>query len=110
MGKERETELRRIQDMAIRHTVEQMDAADTFGLDCAKDRGDRGFLTSMAAKSMGVAVRIEQYVELCNRSGLYDLRDQEEQDAARDRMISKARAEVKSILERASDGTAKPKK
>lgn len=104
MDKGRETELRRIQDMAIRHTVEQMDAADTFGLDCAKDRGDRGFLTGMAAKSMNVAVRIEQYLELSNRSGLYDLRDQDEQDAARDRMISKARAEVKGILERASAG------
>lgn len=96
--KDYESELERIQGIALEHAIGEMDASDERGLDTKEDRGDRGFLTSMAAKSLGVAVRIEQFLILRRREGFGD--DEAEQQAATSNMVKKARAEVRGILER----------
>jgi len=96
--KDYEAELERIQNIALDHAIEELDAADQRGLETTADRGDRGFLTGMAAKSLGVAVRIEQFLILRRREGFGD--DDAEQQAATSNMVKKARAEVRGILER----------
>lgn len=96
---EAELELERIQNIAINHAVQEMDASDGRGLESPTERGDRGFLTGMAAKSLGVAVRIEQFLILRRREG-FASDDPKEEQAATSNMIKKARAEVRGILER----------
>jgi hypothetical protein len=58
----------------------------------------------MAAKSLGVAVRIEQFLAL--RRGRPPAEGEEEsgEAAAKKTLLSNARAEVKGILERAGVG------
>jgi hypothetical protein len=90
-------ELREIQDMAVEHAIEEMQAADLLGIDSKDDRGDRGWLTGMAAKSLGVAVRIEQFLALRKDRKVPD--DSEEE--AKRALISRARAEVKGLISRA---------
>lgn len=97
-----EKELERIQGIALQHAVDEMDEAAARTLATKEDRGDRGFLTGMAAKSLGVAVRIEQFLMLRRREG-FDARDPEDPTAeanAKMAMVKKARAEVGKIMER----------
>lgn len=105
MDTDYEAELERIQGIALDHAIGEMDASDKRGLESPVERGDRGFLTGMAAKSLGVAVRIEQFLILRRREGFASDNPKEEQDAT-NAMIKKARAEVRGILERV--GTKRP--
>lgn len=95
----RKAELVRIQGMAVEHAIDEMDAAHKRGLDTKVDRGDRGFLTSMASRSMSVAVRIEQYLMLAQREQTPGS-DDESEKAAHDRLIRESRAQVATIMKR----------
>lgn len=97
-------ELRDIQQTALDHAIEEMAAADALGIKTAKDRGDRSWLTGMAAKSLGVAVRIEQFIALRNGKKANDGDDDDQEKAAKDKMVKTARTEVAKILERAGVG------
>ena len=110
MDAEREQKLRAVQDMAIDNAVEEMEAAHEKSLQTKGDRGDRGWLTGMAAKSMGVAVRIEQFLMLRSRGAIYTGDDAEAEAAAVDSMIRSARAEVGRIMENAKAGAQPPRK
>lgn len=94
-------ELRRIQDMAVAHAIEEMDAAGERSIDSREDRGDRGFLTGMASKSLGVAVKIEQFMQLRRANADAGLTHDEDDEAkAKTALLSRARAEVRGVLER----------
>lgn len=96
-------ELRRVQDIALEHAINEMDEAHSRGLATKEDRGDRGFLTGMAAKSLGVAVKIEQFLILRNREG-FESDDDTEAERAKSTMLKTARAEVAEIMKRVKDG------
>ena len=110
MDAEKERQLRAAQDIVINHTIEQVAAADRRSLETREDRGDRGFLTGMASKSMSVAVRIEQFLMLRSRGAIYTGDDAEAEAAAVDSMIRSARAEVGRIMENAKAGAQPPRK
>lgn len=93
-------QLEEVQQWAIEHAVDEMTAAHALTLETKEERGDRSWLTGMAAKSLGVAVRIEQFLEL-RRTGKSLPDDDEAEKAAKDRMLSRARTEVGKLLERA---------
>lgn len=97
---DRTKRLEEIKEWALDHAVEEMEAAHALTLDTKEQRGDRSWLTGMAAKSLGVAVRIEQFIEL-RRTGKALPDDDEAEKAAKDRMLSRARTEVGKLLERA---------
>lgn len=104
----RKSELKDIQAMAIDHAIEEMHGADALSIGTKEDRGDRGFLTGMAAKSFGVAFRIEQLIMLMEREEVPDDADEAEtQSKAQHRLISRARAEVRQVMERAGAGSRK---
>jgi hypothetical protein len=100
-----ESELERIQGIALKHAIDELDAADGLGLDSKTARGDRGFLTGMSARSLGVAVRIEQFLILRRREGFGSLDDEKDEKAAKVEMLRKARGEVTKILERVGSGS-----
>lgn len=102
MMDEIEQELERVQGVALQHAVAEMDKAAARGLDTKEDRGDRGFLTGMAAKSLGVAVRIEQFLMLRRRENGAPLYpdDPDGEAKAKMAMVKKARGEVAKIMER----------
>lgn len=97
-----EQELERVQGVALKHAIDEMDEAAARGLDTKEDRGDRGFLTGMAAKSLGVAVRIEQFLMLRRREGGEPINpeDPDGETKAKMAMVKKARGEVAKIMER----------
>lgn len=99
-----EAELERIQGIALKHAVNEMDEAAARTLATKEDRGDRGFLTGMAAKSLGVAVRIEQFLILRRRDSFNSMGDPEDEQAAKLEMVKRARGEVAKIMERVSGG------
>lgn len=103
MTKDYEIELQRIQEMALDHAIEEMDASDALGVKVAKDRGDRGFLTGMASKSIGVAVKIEQFLALRRTPG-HDPGDEKGEQQAKTELIKNARGEVAQIMERVGAG------
>jgi hypothetical protein len=103
MTQDHATELARIQALALDHAIEEMDAAAAKTLETQQDRGDRGWLTGMAAKSLNVAVKIEQFLALRGEGS--GPRDEDEEEAA-SRLVKTARAEVRSIMERV--GASKP--
>lgn len=98
-----DAELLRVQQQAIDNAIEEMDAAAGLTLEDKQSRGDRGWLTGMAAKSLGVAVRIEQFLA-ARRDGKVPGDDEEEEHNAKRKLISKARGEVAQILERVGVG------
>lgn len=100
-----EAELERVQNVSLGHAIQEMDASAQRGIDTAADRGDRGFLTGMAAKSLGVAVRIEQFLILRRREGFGGMDDEAGQQAAKVQMLKKARGEVRGILDRVGAGS-----
>lgn len=104
MTNDYELELKRIQEMALDHAIEEMDASDALGVKVAKDRGDRGFLTGMASKSIGVAVKIEQFLALRRTPG-HDPGDDKGEEDAKKALIKNARGEVAQIMERVSGGS-----
>lgn len=92
-------ELRRIQNLAVQNAIQEMDAAAALGLDTKEGRGDRGWLTGMAGKSLAVAVKIEQFVAL--RAGRKTTPDEEEdEEASKGRLVKEASAEVAEIMKR----------
>lgn len=104
MTKDYELELQRIQEIALDHAIEEMDAADERGVKTSGERGDRGFLTGMASKSIGVAVKIEQFLAL-RRGGHTGGDDDKEEEKAKASLIKNARGEVAAIMERVSVGS-----
>lgn len=105
MGDEQEAELRAIQDMAVAHAIEEMKGSDERGIETKDDRGDRGFLTGMAAKSLGVAVKIEQFLLLRKARKEIGGEDDLSETQAAHRLITTARADVREVLERVSKGS-----
>jgi hypothetical protein len=99
-----DAELLRIQQISIEHAIEEMDAAAERGVKTTVDRGDRGFLTGMAAKSLGVAVRIEQFLALRRGEGGGDDDHEEQEQKAKVKLVSKSKAEVAKIMERVGAG------
>lgn len=107
MTKDYNAELERIQQLALDHAIEEMDASDERGVDSAQERGDRGFLTGMASKSLAVAVRIEQFLALRRGDGGAEGGpgdDDAEEAKAKAALVSKAKTEVAKIMERAGVG------
>lgn len=100
---ERETKLREVQDMAVDHAIEEMTAAADLSLNTKEERGDRFWLTKMAGQSLTVAAKIESFIMLRNAKSFDNMPD-EDDDAAADRMIKKARGEVSKIIEKARGG------
>lgn len=101
--KDYNAELARIQNIALDNAIQEMDATDKLGIATKEDRGDRGFLTGMASKSLGVAVRIEQILAL-RRGDPGGADDNRQEQVAKAKMIMSARAEVASIMERVGAG------
>jgi hypothetical protein len=108
MDEKRKQDIDRIQEMALDHAIEEMEASDACGLDSKEDRGNRGFLTGMASKSLSVAVKLEQFKILMARPNINPEDDEESEHRAADALIKSARAEVRQIMERAGAG-AKPR-
>ena len=104
MSKEQEEQLRAIQDKAVDHAVEEMNAASLLGIESKEDRGDRFWLTKMAEKSLTVAAKVEGFILLRTREGRFNPDAEDENDAI-NRMIKRARGEVDAILKRAKEGT-----
>jgi hypothetical protein len=102
MDSERLDKLRAIQDMAVDHAIEEMQAAHELTLETKTERGDRGWLTGMAAKSVGVACKIEQFIVL--RTTGNGGTDPDAEDAATNALIEKANAEVARIMEGSKAG------
>lgn len=100
-----DAELQRIQATALGHAIEEMDASAELTVQTREDRGDRGFLTGMAAKSLGVAVRIEQFLALRRGEGDGKDPDARQQGDAAKKLVQSARAEVRGIMERVGAGT-----
>lgn len=101
MTPEQEAKLREMQDMAIDRAIEENEAAHERGLATKIDRGDRGWLTGMAAKSVGLAVKVEQFFQLrAQRAPL----DPDADDAATEAMVKRASAEVERIMAAAKAG------
>lgn len=98
--KEREAQLRAIQDQALDHAVEEMTAAGERTLETKEDRGDRSWLTGMASKSLSVAVKIEQFIALRERLNPSGHETPEDEKKAADRLISRARDDVAKVLGR----------
>lgn len=98
MRKDQEIELRRIQEMALDHAINEMDEAHGKSLDTAEDRGDRHWFTKMASGSIKVAAQIENFILLRNRPGMYDaLKRQEENEKAADDLVKRAQAKILDI-------------
>ncbi len=97
-----DAELKRIQEMAINHAIEEMNASDERGIESREERGDRGFLTGMAARSLGVAVKIEQFLALRREHAArgQPLDDEADEERAKAKLIKQARAEVQGVLAR----------
>lgn len=93
--------LREIQDMAIEHAIEEMDAVHALTLATKEERGDRAWLTGMCAKSIGVAVRIEQFISLREqRSGAWPRQTEEDEQREREAFVRRAEAQLRSIMQR----------
>lgn len=93
--------LKQIQDQAIDHAIEEMDAASTLTLKTKEERGDRAWLTGMCSKSLSVAYRVQQFLEVCERGDLgFDHREEEEQERAAAEFVKRAEAQMRSIIER----------
>lgn len=103
MSKEQEESLRAIQDKAVDHAVEEMNAAAELSIVTKEDRGDRFWLTKMAEKSLSVAAKVETFIILRTREGRFNPNEDDEKEAV-DRMIARARGEVANIIERAKAG------
>lgn len=98
-----DAELLRIQQQAIDNAIEEMDAASALTLGDKQSRGDRGWLTGMASKSLSVAVRIEQFMA-ARRSGQAPGEEEEGVEEAKRKLVNRARDEVAQILERVGVG------
>ena len=107
MTKDQEEELRRIQEMAVTHAIEEMDESNKLGLASKDDRGDRYWYAKMATQSLQVAARIEAFIMLKHREGLgAGAEDDETETRKIDKMVLAARNDVKTLLDRAKS-TAK---
>jgi hypothetical protein len=106
IDKTQESELKRIQDMAVNHAIDEMDATSELTLATKEERGDRHWLTKMATQSLTVAARIESFIMLKNREikGEAGGENDESETMRIDRMIKSARAEVVGIVKRAKEG------
>jgi hypothetical protein len=102
---DQEQTLREIQDQAVTHAIEEMNAAAQLGLKEKEDRGDRFWLTKMATQSLTLAAKVEGFIMLRSREkGAPSPEDEETEARATDKLIKKARGEVAAILERARAG------
>lgn len=105
---DRTDDLRAMQETAIEHAIEEMQAAHKLDLATKTSRGDRGWLTGMAAKSVGVAVKIEQFFQLRAQRAPAD---PDAEDRETEAMVKRASAEVERIMEKARQGpTERPKR
>jgi hypothetical protein len=101
MRPDQEAALRLMQEQSIDRAIEENAKAHETGLDSKTSRGDRGWLTGMAAKSVGLAVKVEQFFQLrAQRSPL----DPDADDAATEAMVKRASAEVERIMAAAKAG------
>lgn len=101
MNPEKLARLKEVQEMALDHAIEEMEAAHDLTLATKEERGDRSWLTGMAAKSLAVVGRIEQYLALKERpqGGLSNNTgaDPDEQEAA---FVRRAEAQLNKIMGR----------
>lgn len=101
MNEDTKAKLERLQTLALAHAVEEMDAAHALTLATKEDRGDRSWLTGMCGKSLGVALRVEQYLALKERGAEFN--GQSEGDAAKAEaaFVRRAEAQIAQIMGRA---------
>ena len=99
MSPEKLIRLQEVQEMALDHAIEEMEAAHDLTLATKEDRGDRAWLTGMAAKSLGVVAKIEQFLALKERSPGYQGDDEtaSSQEAA---FVKRAEAQLNKIMGR----------
>lgn len=101
MRDDQKVELRRVQEMAVDHAIDEMDEAHGRTLDDAESRGDRRWLTQMAASSLKVAMQIEQFIALRDRPDMYKTPANEaSNEEATRRMIAAAEAKVVEITQK----------
>ena len=106
---DRLNQLREVQEIALDHAVQEMQEAHKLDLATKTSRGDRGWLTGMAAKSVGVACKIEQFIQM--REARKAVEDPDEADRATDAMVKRASAEVANLLKTIQTGpTERPKR
>lgn len=96
MRQDQEESLRKMQESAIDMAIAEHEAAAAKGLDTKTDRGDRGWLTGMASKSVGLAVKVEQFFQLrAQRTSV----DPDEDDRETEKMVKQASATVAKLFE-----------
>lgn len=100
ISEDRLKQLEALQEYAIDHAVEEMDEARKLGLGDKDSRGDRAWLTKMCDKSLGVAVRVEQFIALHSRKG-FEPSDPNAEEKAQAKFVNDAKAAISKILERA---------
>lgn len=106
MNPDKLARLKEVQEMAIDHAIEEMEAAHDLTLATKDERGDRSWLTGMAAKSLAVVGRIEQFIALKERpaGGVSpnSKADLDEQEAA---FVKRAEAQLNKIMGRSKAAT-----
>jgi hypothetical protein len=108
MRPDQEEALRLMQEQVIDRAIAENEKAHGLGLETKTDRGDRGWLTGMAAKSVGLAVKVEQFFQLRSQRAPMD---PDADDAATEQMVKRASAEVERIMAAAKAGPPeKPKR
>lgn len=102
MHPEQLEKLKQLQETAVDHAIEEMDAAGRLTLDSKANRGDRAWLTGMCSKSLGVAVRVEQFMVLRERGEGYrsDSQSDADEEKTQAEFVRRAEAQLKGILER----------
>jgi len=101
MNEDAKTQLERLQTLAIAHAIEEMDAAHDLTLATKEDRGDRAWLTGMCGKSLGVALRVEQYLALKERGAAFNGQSEEDAAKAEAAFVRRAEAQLEQIMGRA---------
>jgi hypothetical protein len=99
--KDIDSELKRIQGIAIEHAIEEVDASHQRTLETKEERGDRGWLSQMASRSLAVAVKIETLLNMRRNGGTKD--DEEREREAKQQLLDQAQAEVSRILRKVTE-------
>lgn len=92
-------QLKAMQDTAFDHAIEEMNAAHNKTLETKEDRGDRAWLTGMCSKSLGVAVRIEQFMALRERGSGFEPDDPEAEEKRQAAFVKRAEGQLQKIIE-----------
>lgn len=100
MLKDKLSELERIQDLALDHTVESIDAAAKCDLDEKEGRGNRVWLTKAANESMKLVLQVERFFAM-RRGDLPDNEKGKSPDQQAEEAVQRAASKYKDFQNRA---------